>query len=95
MRQAGSYGFGIQIEIRLLHFFDDDVFHRYDQHACTAGFDVLDLVDDFLAFGYGAENAVAPAILSRIVEEIIVADVNEELGRRGVRIADVLAIAML
>ena len=65
-------------------FFDDDVFHRYvSMHACTAGFDVLDLVDDFLAFGYGAENAVAPAILSRIVEEIIVADVNEELGRRA------------
>ena len=71
----------------LFRFFDDDIFHRnVGVHTGATGFHAFDLVDDILAFGDFTENAVTPTVLSRIVEEIVVVDVDEELGRCGMRI---------
>src|ERR1035438_1392124 len=48
--------------------------------AGAARLDAPDLVHHFHAVDDAAEDAVAPAVLARIVEEAVVADVDEELG---------------
>ena len=54
--------------------------------AAAAGLDGLDLVDDIHALDNLAEDAVAPAVLARIVEEAVVGNVDEELGAGRVRV---------
>jgi hypothetical protein len=67
---------------------DDHVLARHVLvEALVAGLHILDLIHHVLAFDDTPENAVTPAVLALvIVEEIVVADVYEELSRRGMRI---------
>src|SRR5437667_3275318 len=65
---------------------DDDVFLRYVlMEAAVPGGDTLDLVDDVLSRDDFAEYAVTPALRARrrVVEKIVITDIDEELrGRR-------------
>ena len=55
--------------------------------AMRGGGNAGDFIDDVLAGRDLAEDGVAPAlrVRSRVVQEVVVDDVDEELGRRGVR----------
>ena len=52
--------------------------------VAAAGADPLDGVDHLHALHHPPEDAVAPAVLARIVQEAVVRDVDEELGGGGV-----------
>jgi hypothetical protein len=53
--------------------------------SSAAGLDGVDLVDHVLAFDDLAEHGIAPAVLARVVQEVVVLGVDEELGRGRVR----------
>src|SRR5437773_5817049 len=70
--------------LRDLRLLDDDVLDRnVGMSPAAAGLYPLDLVDDFLALDDLAEHAVAPALRAgrRVIEEVVVLDVDEELTR--------------
>lgn len=73
--------------LRQLGALDDD---RLDRHVTvltfTTGGHCGHRIDDFLALAHLAEDAVAPAILSWIVEEAVILEIDEELGAGAVRI---------
>src|SRR5438552_6689487 len=66
--------------------------HVLDGHvgvtAAAAGLYPLDFVDDVLALDDLAEDAVAPALGAgrRVIEEVVVLDVDEELARGRMRV---------
>src|SRR5256885_16659467 len=66
--------------------------HVLDGHvrvaAAAAGLYPLDFVDDVLALDDLAEHAVAPALGAgrRVIEEVVVLDVDEELARGRMRV---------
>ena len=68
--------------------FDHDVVNRHvTVEAVRGGGNAGDFIDDVLAGRDLAEDGVAPTlrVRSRVVQEVVVDDVDEELGRRGVR----------
>ena len=71
-----------------LHFFDDDGFQRHIIHArATPGAHAGDFVDYVHAFDHFAKDRVAPAILTGMVEKVIVFHVDEKLRRGRMRVA--------
>src|SRR5213592_1649788 len=75
--------------LRDLRLLDDDVLDRnVGMSPAAAGLYPLDLVDDFLALDDLAEHAVAPALGAgrRVIEEVVVLDVDEELARGRMRL---------
>src|SRR6266581_102841 len=73
-------------DLRLL---DDDVLDRnVGVSPAAAGLDPLDFVDDVPAFDDLAEHAVAPALGAgrRVIQEVVVLDVDEELARGRMRL---------
>src|SRR5690606_7947037 len=61
-------------------FLDNDILDWYiSKHAAARGFDGLDLVYHFGVLRDFPEYAIAPAILTRKVEEAVVIDVDEKL----------------
>src|SRR5512146_3189706 len=90
-REWGMNQNGAEAPSFLFHYFrlgDDDVLFGYVLvEAAAAGLYLGDGIDHFLAFDYLAEHAVAPAVLTGIVEEAVVLHVDEELCSGGMRIA--------
>src|SRR6266705_5490161 len=75
--------------LRDLRLLDDDVLDRnVGVSPAVAGLYPLDLVDDVLALDDLAEHAVAPALGAgrRVIQEVIVLDVDEKLTRGRVRL---------
>src|SRR5256712_12470797 len=75
--------------LRDLRLLDDDVLDRnVGVSPAAAGLDPLDLVDDVLALDDLAEHAVAPTLGAgrRVIQEVIVLEVDEELARRRMRV---------
>ena len=69
--------------------FDHDVFNRHVAvEAARGGANASDRVNDVLAGDDAAEDGIAPALRRGrgVVEEVVVGDVDEELGGRRVRI---------
>ena len=67
--------------------FDHDVFDgNVAVEAAGRGADLGDFVDDVFTGHDAAEDGITPALArrSRMVEEVVVGDVDEELGRGGV-----------
>src|SRR5262245_56186719 len=70
-----------------LGLLDEHVFQGHVRmEPALARLDLLDLVDDVLAFHDLAEDAVPPTVRARcgVVEEAVVGDIDEELARSGV-----------
>src|SRR2546427_8439492 len=75
--------------LRDLRLLDDDVLDRnVGVSPAAAGLDPLDLVDDVLALDDLAEHAVAPTLGAgrRVIQEVIVLEVDEELARGRMRV---------
>src|SRR6266704_2156600 len=75
--------------LRDLRLLDDDVLDRHvGVSPAVAGLDPLDFVDDVLALHDLAEHAVAPALGAgrRVIQEVIVLEVDEELARGRMRL---------
>src|SRR6266853_939293 len=75
--------------LRDLRLLDDDVLDRnVGVSPAVAGLDPLDFVDDVPAFHDLAEHAVAPAPRAgrRVIQEVIVLEVDEELARGRMRL---------
>src|SRR5882672_1746297 len=75
--------------LRDLRLLDDDVLDRNVGVTSTfAGFDLLDSVDDVLAFHDLAEHAVPPALGAgrRVIQRVVVLDVDEKLARGRMRL---------
>src|SRR5471032_15967 len=69
------------------YLLDDDVcYWHIGKHAGARGFHGADGVDDFFAFGNFTEHGVTPAVLAWVVQEAVVLDIDEELGRCRVRV---------
>src|SRR5882762_1755733 len=74
--------------LRDLRLLDDDVLDwNVGVSPALAGFDPFYLVDHVLAFDDLAEHAVAPAlgVRGRVIEKIVVLDVDEKLARGRMR----------
>src|SRR5262245_62082524 len=68
---------------------DDHILHRdVLMHPAVSGRDLLDLVDDILAFDDPTEHRVTIALRGRgrVVQEVVVLHVDEELRRCRMRI---------
>src|SRR5712672_3221811 len=75
--------------LRDLRLLDDDVLDRnVGVSPAAAGLYPLDFVDDVLALDDLAEHAVAPALGAgrRVIEEVVVLDVDEKLARGRMRV---------
>src|SRR2546428_754713 len=75
--------------LRDLRLLDDDVLDRnVGVSPAAAGLYPLDSVDDVLAFHDLAEHAVAPALGAgrRVIQEVVVLEVDEELARGRMRL---------
>src|SRR6266853_3825821 len=75
--------------LRDLRLLDDDVLDRnVGVSPAAAGLDPLDFVDDVLALHDLAEHAVAPSLGTgrRVIQEVVVLDVDEELARGRMRV---------
>src|SRR2546427_7333037 len=75
--------------LRDLRLLDDDVLDRnVGVSPAVAGLDPLDFVDDVLALDDLAEHAVAPALGAgrRVIQEVVVLEVDEELARGRMRL---------
>src|SRR6266704_1835944 len=75
--------------LRDLRLLDDDVLDRnVGVSPAAAGLYPLDLVDDVLALDDLAEHAVAPALGAgrRVIQEVVVLEVDEELARGRMRL---------
>jgi len=82
---AGRGEAALNLELRSDDFsaLDEDVFDGYVVMSPTSpGLDLFDLVDDVLTFDYPAEHAIAPSlgVGRRVVQEIVVLDVDKELA---------------
>src|SRR5216683_1378473 len=75
--------------LRDLRLLDDDVLDRnVGVSPAAAGLDPLDFVDDVLALDDLPEHAVAPALGAgrRVIQEVVVLEVDEELARGRMRL---------
>lgn len=79
------------------HRLDDDVLDRHVAVAVfVGGTDTLDLVHDVQPLDHLAKDAVADAVLRPgAVEEVVLLDIDEELGRGAVRGRSSRAMAMV
>src|SRR5260370_35507214 len=75
--------------LRDLRLLDDDVLDRnVGVSPAAAGPYPLDFVDDVLALDDLAEHAIAPSLGAgrRVIQEVVVLDVDEELARGRMRL---------